>query len=696
MLAWNFRMLLFSATVLVSAFLLFLVQPMIVRIILPWFGGTASVWTTCLMFFQFTLLAGYLYAHAAVRFLSPVKQAWVHITLLALSVAMLPILPGSQWKPATGEQPVLHILAVLAASVGIPYLVLSTTGPLVQAWFARAHPGASPYRLYSLSNAGSLLALISYPLVIEPALHIGAQAYAWSAVYGVFVLVCGALAVSVAVRAGALPSRVRKQAGSPSSAPGVRIRLLWVVLAFCPSALLSAFTSHVTQNIAPIPLLWILPLSVYLLSFILTFESERWYSRRFWFPAFIAFAGVLLGFLFPAARNASVLVLVPVFVAGLFVCAMVCHGELYRLRPDPAYLTTFYLMISAGGALGGVFVAVVAPVVFRSYIEAPVALLACVILMAVVLRRDKPSLPGPAARIVEWALLGALACGFVYLLSYEVPHWMSRNRLVARNFYGVLRVADVTDDEDGQPMRELYHGSITHGAEFLNAAQRRQPTTYYGPHSGVGVAIANAHSNPGRRLGIIGLGAGTIAAYGQPGDIIRFYEINPLVARIARDQFHFLDTCPAPVTVVPGDARLSLERERPQHYDVLAVDAFSGDSIPVHLITIEAFGEYFRHLKPDGILAVHVSNKYVELSRVAGSAAKALGKPAIRINDDGAGDGVSKSDWILVGNRADAFDDPKWSVRGRSEISGGIARLWTDDYSDLLAILKLPHDVNVF
>jgi len=689
-------MLLFSATVFVSAFLLFLVQPMIARIILPWFGGTASVWTTCLMFFQFTLLAGYLYAHAAVRFLSPVKQAWVHITLLALSVAMLPILPGSQWKPATGEQPVLHILAVLAASVGIPYLVLSTTGPLVQAWFARAHPGASPYRLYSLSNAGSLLALISYPLVIEPALHIGAQAYVWSAVYGVFVLVCGALAISVAARAGALPSSVRKQAGSPSSVPGVRVRLLWVVLAFCPSALLSAFTSHVTQNIAPIPLLWILPLSVYLLSFILTFENERWYSRRLWFPAFIAFAGVLLGFLFPAARNASILVLVPVFVAGLFVCAMVCHGELYRLRPDPAYLTTFYLMISAGGALGGVFVAVVAPLVFRSYIEAPVALLACVILMAVVLRRDKPSLPGPAARIVEWALLGALAGGFVYLLSYEVPHWMSRNRLVARNFYGVLRVADVTDDEDDQPMRELYHGSITHGAEFLNAAQRRQPTTYYGPHSGVGVAIANAHSNPGRRLGIIGLGAGTIAAYGKPGDIIRFYEINPLVARIARDQFHFLDTCPAPVTVVPGDARLSLEREQPQHYDVLAVDAFSGDSIPVHLITIEAFAEYFRHLKPDGILAVHVSNKYVELSRVAGSAAKALGKPAIRINDDGEGDGVSKSDWILVGNRADAFDDPKWSVRGRSEISGGIVRLWTDDYSDLLAILKLPRDMNVF
>jgi hypothetical protein len=695
-LAWNFRMLLFSATVFVSAFLLFLVQPMIARIILPWFGGTASVWTTCLMFFQFTLLAGYLYAHSAVKFLSPAKQVWVHITLLSLSLAMLPILPGSQWKPLTGEQPVLRIVAVLAASVGIPYLVLSTTGPLVQAWFARAHPGASPFRLYSLSNAGSLLALISYPLIIEPGLHIGAQAYAWSAVYGVFVLLCGALAISVALRAGTLPSRARKEAGQRSPAPDPRVRLLWIALAFCPSALLSAFTSHVTQNIAPIPLLWILPLSVYLLSFILTFESERWYSRRFWFPTFIAFTGVLLGFLFPSARNASVLVLVPVFVAGLFVCAMVCHGELYRLRPDPAHLTTFYLMISAGGALGGLFVAVVAPLVFRSYIEAPIALLACVALMAIVLRRDKPSLPGPSARLVEWGLLAALAGGFVYLLGYEVPHWMSRHRLVARNFYGVLRVADVTDDDDAQPMRDLYHGSITHGAEFLDATERRQPTTYYGPRSGVGVAIANAHSNPGRRLGIIGLGAGTIAAYGKPGDVIRFYEINPLVARIAREQFHFLDTCPAPVTVVPGDARLSLEREPPQHYDVLAVDAFSGDSIPVHLITLEAFREYFRHLKPGGVLAVHVSNKYVELSRVAGSVARALAKPVIRINDDGEGAGVSKSDWILVGNRAGVFDDPKWSVRGRSDIARDSVRLWTDDYSNLLAILKLPHDMNVF
>jgi spermidine synthase len=648
------------------------------------------------MFFQATLLAGYLYAHAAVRFLSPKRQSWLHAALLAVSLVALPILPGAQWKPSSGEQPVLHILVVLAASIGIPYLLLSTTGPIVQAWFARTYPGASPYRLYSLSNAGSLLALLSYPLLIEPALRIGAQAYIWSALYGLFAVLCGVLAILTRRRQLLTNSTTARDTTTGDTASRDRQGagyLLWAALAFCPSALLSAFTSHLTQNIAPIPMLWILPLSVYLLSFILTFESERWYSRRFWFPAFIAFAAILLAFLFPAARNANVLILVPVFVAGLFVCAMTCHGELYRLRPDPAHLTAFYLMISLGGALGGLFVAVIAPVVFRAYIEAPLALLGCVILVAAVLRRDRPSLPGPSARLIEWGLLAALAAGFIYLLAFETPRWMSEHRLIARNFYGVLRVSDVADDQD-QPMRELYHGSITHGAEFLNAGQEREPTTYYGPKSGIGVAVANAHSNPGRRIGVIGLGAGTIAAYGKPGDVIHFYEINPLVVRIAREQFRFLGLCPAPITIIPGDARLSLERESPENYDVLAIDAFSGDSIPVHLLTIEAFREYFRHSKPDGIVAVHVSNKYLDLRRVVGAAARTLGKRAVLIADPGDNAGIDKSDWILLANRFGTFDERKWFVPGRSEVSGAGVRLWTDDYSNLLAILKTPGEMS--
>ncbi len=680
-------MLLFSFTIFASAFLLFLVQPLIARIILPWFGGTAAVWTTCLMFFQTTLLAGYLYAHASVRFLTAKRQAAVHATLLALSLFALPILPGARWRPASGEQPELHILILLAVSVGVPYLLLSTTGPILQAWFARRNPGVSPYRLYSLSNAGSLLALIAYPAVIEPALRLGAQAYAWSAAYVLFAMVCCALAVVVGRQPASPPAKV-----TPQPRPAWSRYVLWAALAFCPSALLLAFTSHLTQNIAPIPLLWVVPLSAYLLSFILTFESGRWYGRRFWFPAFIAVEGILLAFLFPSARNASVLILVPVFVIGFFVCAMICHGELYRIRPAPAHLTAFYLMISLGGALGGIFVGVIAPLVFRTYLEAPIALLGCVVLVALVLREGKPSLPGPSARMVEWGLLAALAVGFVYLLGYEIPRWMAGYRVVDRNFYGVLRVADTVETEDQDSMRELYHGSITHGAEFLALESQRSPTTYYGPKSGVGVAISNARSATGRRFGVVGLGAGTLAAYGHSGDAIRFYEINPLVVRIARGQFHFLSGCSAKVDIVTGDARLSLEREQPQHYGVLAVDAFSGDSIPAHLLTVEAFREYFRHASADGIVAVHVSNKYLDLWRVVGAAARRLGKQAIEISDAGADAGLDKSDWILLANRAGEFDDPKWSVPGRSGLANDGTRLWTDDYSNLLAILRGPSE----
>jgi hypothetical protein len=680
-------MLLFSFTIFASAFLLFLVQPLIARIILPWFGGTAAVWTTCLMFFQTTLLAGYLYAHASVKFLTARRQAILHATLLILSLLALPILPGARWRPGSGEQPVLHILAVLAVAVGVPYILLSTTGPILQAWFARGNPGVSPYRLYSLSNAGSLLALLSYPVVIEPALRLGAQAFAWSAAYGLFVIVCCTLALVVARQS---KSVVMETAVPLAPAPPWSRHVLWSALAFCPSALLSAFTSQLTQNIAPIPLLWILPLSAYLLSFILTFESERWYSRRVFLPAFVTFEAILLAFLFPAARNASVLILVPVFVLGFFVCAMTCHGELYRLRPAPAHLTAFYLMISLGGALGGVFVGVIAPLVFRSYLEAPIALLGCVILVAVVLRGDRPSLPGPAARFVEWGLLGALAAGFVYLLGFEIPRWIGEFRVVDRNFYGVLRVADVPESEDQDAMRELYHGSITHGAEFLSNDLQRSPTTYYGPKSGVGLAISNNRTKAGRRFGVIGLGAGTTAAYGQAGDVIRFYEINPLVVRIAREQFRFLSGCPAKVEVVSGDARLSLEREQPQNYDVLAIDAFSGDSIPVHLLTVEAFEEYFRHASAEGIVAVHVSNKYLDLWRVVGAASRQLGKQAIQISDKGEDAGLNKSDWILLAKRSHFFDDPKWAVAGRSELSYDNTRLWTDDYSNLLAILRGP------
>lgn len=681
----NNTMLSFAVTIFLSAFLLFLVQPLIARVILPWFGGSAAVWTTCLMFFQVTLLMGYAYAHATIRFLRPKAQATLHLLLLCASLLALPILPGAGWKPVDGLHPEARIVALLAATIGIPYLLLSTTGPLLQAWFARRHPTESPYRLYALSNAGSLLALIGYPVLIEPVLRLKYQAYAWSAAFLAFVVLCGVLALRM--------RRLHAEPQAPDASPAGESRpeiwryLLWVGLAFCPSTLLVAVTSHMTQNIAPIPLLWVAPLALYLLSFILTFESERWYGRRFWFPLFIVSAALMLAFLFPDDTNAPLKAVIPLFTIGFFVCAMMCHGELYRLRPAPSHLTAFYLMVSLGGALGGVFVGLVSPVLFRTYLELPVGLLITVLFITLVIHRDHPSLPGPFGRYIEYTLAGALAAGFVFLLAIEQPRWASGYRLLVRNFYGALRVQDDAETPETEPMRELHHGTINHGTEFLHPGLRRRPTTYYGRGSGVGIALSSM--KPLRRIGLVGLGAGTLASYGRPGDFIRFYEINPVVVDIANSQFYYLKECMAKMDVQLGDARLTMERERPQGYDVLAVDAFSGDSIPVHLLTVEAFREYFRHLKPDGLLAVHISNRYLDLGRIVARIARELHKSAVYIsNEEDNATGVFSSDWIVLSSIPDAFTAPEWNGTQREAMPDPSADLWTDDYSNLLRILK--------
>ncbi|HZT36889.1 MAG TPA: fused MFS/spermidine synthase [Bryobacteraceae bacterium] len=675
---------LFAGTIFLSAYLLFLVQPLIARVILPWFGGAAAVWATCLMFFQLTLLAGYLYAHASIRYLRPRRQATLHLCVLALSLYTVLAAPAVHPTPLADLHPIRGILALLTVMVGVPYFVLSTTSPLAQAWYAEHNPGRPAYRLYALSNAGSFLALLTYPAAIEPVLHVRAQMWLWRAGYSAFAVACGILTVRAAWN-GKAKSSDGLSAGAES--PRLGDRLLWAGLAFCPSALLVAVTTHMTQNIAPIPLLWVAPLALYLLSFILTFEGSRWYSRRIWLPAFIIAAALITALLFPDARNASVKTVIPLFSAGFFCCAMTCHGELYRLRPSARHLTAFYLMIAAGGAAGGLFVGIASPLLFNNYLELPIALLVAVILVMIALRRAAPSLPGPHGRLIEYALTGALASGLIYLVAWEDPHWAAGYRVIQRNFYGVLRVEDVDADDGAPEMRQLHHGTINHGAEFLRADWHRRPTTYYGPKSGVGLAIRAALAP--RRVGIIGLGAGTLAAYAAPGDTFRFYEINPLVVDIARSQFYFLRECPARVDIVMGDARLSLEREQPQNYDVLAVDAFSGDSIPVHLLTVEAFREYFRHLKPEGVLAVHVSNKYLELAKVVAEAARALNKHAILINNDSEKEqGIYTADWVLLATDPNLFAMPQWIVADRDPLPDPVRREWTDDYSSILGILK--------
>ncbi len=679
-------MLSFGISIFLSAFLLFLVQPLIAKMILPWFGGSAAVWTTCLMFFQVTLLAGYTYAHASIRFLRPKAQATLHLLLLVGSILALPILPGPGWKPPDGFHPVWRMLALLAATVGLPYFVLSTTGPLLQAWYARSRATATPYRLYALSNAGSLLALVAYPAIVEPQIRVHSQTYLWSAAYLVFAGLCGW--VALIARRTIVLAGTGESSASPGEAPGFVLHLLWVGLAFCPATLLVAVTSHMTQNIAPVPLLWVAPLALYLVSFILTFAGERWYGRKLWFPLFVVAATLMLAFQFPDTRNASPKGVIPLFAASFFVCAVVCHGELYRLRPSPQWLTSFYLMISLGGALGGIFVGLLAPMLFNDYIELPVALFLTVLLVAWTLRRAPPSLPGPAARYVEYSLLAALACGLVYLLAGEHRRWSSQFVLMRRNFYSAVRVNDLGDTSDTEPIRELDHGTIVHGTEYTRVPFHRRPTTYYGPASGIGIALTDSPGTPPRTVGVVGLGTGTISAYARPEDTYRFYEINPMVVDIAEHQFFYLKECPAHWDVVLGDARLSLEREPLGKFDVLAVDAFSSDSIPVHLLTIEAFREYIDRLKPEGLLAVHVSNKHLDLAGIVTRAAREMGKAAVRVDSpDDDYLATYKADWILIAKDRSVFQRPEWKVSQRTKLPPA-GDLWTDDYSNLFRILK--------
>lgn len=680
---------LYALTIFVSAYLLFLVQPLIARMILPWFGGTAAVWTTCMMFFQTTLLLGYLYSYWSIGWLTPAVQARTHLGLLAASLLLLPILPGTRWRPLDSGHPALHIVLLLMVTVGLPYLVLSTTGPLLQAWYARLSGSRWPYRFYALSNLGSLLALLSYPLVVEPLLRSSAQAYLWSAVYGFFVLLCAIVAWRGLTPNADLrpPSDPQIAAEDGDGPPTWRTRWMWAALAACPSALLLAITNHISINIAPIPLLWVVPLGLYLLSLVLCFESERWYVRAFWLRLWLVAMGVMTYALFPDNANTDVKVMIPIFLIGLFCCCMVCHGELARRKPSSRWITSFYLMLSLGGAIGGLFVAVVAPSLFRTYLELPLALLACAVLVGYTAWRDGYlTLSGPPA--VVTAGCAAVACALIYYIGFIEIKWMREQRLVVRNFYGQLRVQDQMLAR--KPARNLIHGTINHGVQFLDPDYRRAPLSYYGRKSGVGLAIEDRQQRGPVKIGVIGLGAGTLAAYGRREDTVRFYEINPLVEGIARSQFKYLSDCPSRLDVVSGDARRSLESEPPQQFDVLAVDAFSSDAIPVHLLTLEAFREYFRHLKPDGILAVHISNRYLNLEWVVRLGAEALQKPVLAVfqEKDDKEPEIDASDWMLVPNEHQAFAADKWRDLGDMGEKPAHLRLWTDEYSNLLAILK--------
>jgi hypothetical protein len=684
-------MLAYACTIFLSAFLLFAVQPMIGKIILPWFGGSAAVWSTCLLFFQATLLAGYLYAHWSTRWLKPKRQALLHIALLALSLALLPILPSPSWKPSHAGDPSLRILLLLTVTIGLPYILLSTTSPLLQAWYVAAKPGAIPYRLFALSNVGALLALLSYPVLVEPNLTAHGQAYGWSGIYVVFALACAGIAWS-SLGASYLPSATPAATPEHSEAsPTWTMRVLWTSLSACASALLLAITNHLSQNVAPIPFLWVLPLGVYLLSFILCFEREKVYHRGVFLPLLVIALDGAAYAIYANEGNPSIAWTIPTFVAALFISCMVCNGELARLKPDPRHLTSFYLMIALGGALGGVFVAIVAPHLFHTYLELPLSMVASSALAAIVLwispQKWKGRIPVAAVRIAMFAFTVGLAIH----LGYEKHLSDQRFRRSVRNFYGVLRVRDIPENEETTAVRRLIHGTINHGEQLLDAKRRDEPTSYYGPYSGMGRAMGYLQKRGPVRVAVIGLGAGVTASFCRAGDVFRFYEINPLALSIASTWFTFLRDCKADHQVLLGDARLTLEAQSSQQFDLMAIDAFSSDAIPVHLLTREAFALYFRHLKPAGILAVHVSNRYLDLVPVVSRNARDFGKTPVDVSDqDEEEDYFSNSDWVLVSSDAAIFRDRafKSSSVQPAEYRPNL-RPWTDDYSNLFQILKL-------
>jgi hypothetical protein len=657
------------------------------RYILPWFGGGPAVWTGCLLFFQTCLLAGYAYAHWLGSNPSVRTQLRVHVVLLAASLFLLPIAPRADlWQPGSSADPLLRILILLTVTVGGPYFLLSSTAPLLQRWFTLGESQKSPWRLYALSNFGSFLALLAYPFVFEPFLRLRTQGWIWSAAYVLFVAACAWTAWQV--RSASSPVSSAHNEVDPAARPVVTTVLFWLGLSTCGSILLVATTNQISEDIAVSPFLWVAALAIYLLTFVLAFQSDRFY-RRTLFAITAGIAAPVACILQAASISLSLRVQLALYLGVQFVICMLCHGELARSRPSPRFLTAFYLTIAAGGALGGAFVALLAPRVFTEFSEYPIGLAgACLLGFLGWLRTGALSQwtsRNLAVRLPVMALLIGGLTAMVATAAGGKPGALAS----ARNFYGILRVMERKDNNG--PFRELQHGRTRHGIEYLDPSKRDWPTSYYGPHSGVAIAL-NALGQPHRRIAVVGLGTGTLAAWGRAGDTLRFYEINPDVEPIARSWFWFLRDSPARTEVVLGDARVQLGRElaggQSQDFDLIAVDAFSGDSIPMHLLTAECADIYRGRLAPGGLLALHISNRVLNLDPVARGMARYLGWTAVQIiSADDSETGESSSRWVLITSDAGFLERAGLSQRS-SGWSSRAPITWTDDFASLWQVLK--------
>ncbi len=715
-------MKLLALTVFLGSFLLFQVQPLIGKYILPWFGGIPAVWTACMLFFQGVLLGGYAYAHFIVNRFKIEKQVFIHAIALTVTFLWLPMAPPDWVKPDDVSWPVLRVLLVLLVSVGGPFLLVSATAPLLQSWFSRAYPGRSPYRLYALSNTGSLLGLFAYPFVVERLLRLTTQAWVWSLAYFVFAVLCITTGCKVKGRVESLKASSNEasdeveqsieppQSDSGEGKAGLTDIIFWLALSACGSVMLLAVTNQLCQNVAAVPFLWVVPLGLYLVTFIFCFEADGWYRRGLFGMLWPVALGMGLWLDLGAFASVGLQAQIVMYCFILFVCCMVCHGELARLRPHPKQLTLFFFVISVGGLLGGVFVTLVAPVIFDLFYEFYIGLIGSGVALIAVLRRGHwQTLSGVALKrsIFGTALLAfamiALVFGASWIKTLTAPQ-TEEVIMVYRDFYGIVKVVRQEGYETEDTLLAFTNGNTTHGFQFESPEKRGEPVCYYERSSGVGKAVQyhpkQLKGEP-LRVGLIGLGVGTLAAYAKAGDEYEFYEINPEVERIARQHFTYLKDAEkrgAKIKVTLGDARLALERQleagSSSPYDVLVVDAFNSDTVPVHLLTEEAFDLYRKYLKEDGILAIHISNRYLDLVPVVKSSLAGIDLDAIQILHASTDlellpKGVAiDSHWVLATGNREFLAQPE-IVKAQSPLDESVNLIrWTDQYSSLFRVLR--------
>ncbi|MCC7104492.1 MAG: fused MFS/spermidine synthase [Chloroflexi bacterium] len=725
---------LYVVTMFVSATLLFLVQPMFARMVLPLLGGSPAVWNTTVVFYQAVLLAGYVYAHASTAWLGVRRQAALHVGLLALPLLVLPIaVPGGSIPP-TDANPIPWLLSLLAVAVGLPFFVVSASSPMLQRWFIGTnHPAAGdPYFLYAASNVGSMLALLSYPVLVEPNVRLADQSLLWTGGYALLALLTACCALTVwRSSTASRPALLARATASHPCAERLSLprRARWVLLAFAPSSLMLSVTTYVSNNIVPIPLLWVVPLALYLLTFILVFAGRPVISHALIVRALPASA-LLLSMVTIAQASQPIWLLIALHLSTFFVVSMACHGEMARGRPGPSHLTEFYLWMSLGGVLGGMFNALLAPTIFTSIAEYPIVLVAACLLMP-------PATParGPIQRLLDVALpagLGLMTAGLVLttgslgvgpvrtFLVFGIPalfcYSFSRRPArfgfgiaalfaastlytsdlgtvlhVERSFYGIHRV--IQDPE--RQFHMLAHGGTLHGMQSLDPARRDTPLTYFYPTGPIGQVFEAYGSQPStQRIAVVGLGAGSLVCYRQPGQRWTLYELDPTVVRIARDEgfFSFLRDCTPDASMILGDARLSLAQTTEQ-YDLLVLDAYSSDAPPLHLLTREAVALYLQRLAPHGLLAFNVSNDFLSLQPVLAALASDAGLAAYSQDDvvvDGEEAALGKrgSQWVVMARTTDDLRsvtrDPRWQKLAASD---GLP-VWTDDFSSILTVLK--------